>query len=107
MNAKSYESLSNYIDLLLDAICVVDRHGRFDFVSAGAERIFGYTPAEMLGRQMIEFVHPDDRERTLNTANDINAGALKVDFENRYIRKDGQIVPCCGQRAGRTLISAV
>ncbi|MDP5135172.1 diguanylate cyclase [Rheinheimera baltica] len=92
MNADSYKALSNYIDLLLDAICVVDRHGRFEFVSAGAERIFGYTPAEMLGRQMIELVHPDDRERTLDAANDVNAGIHKVDFENRYIRKDGQIV---------------
>lgn len=92
MNTDSYKALSNYIDLLLDAICVVDKFGRFEFVSKGAERIFGYTPEEMLGRQMIELVHPDDRERTLKTAAEINAGAVKVDFENRYIRKDGQIV---------------
>lgn len=92
MNTDSYKALSNYIDLLLDAICVVDKFGRFEFVSKGAERIFGYTPEEMLGRLMIELVHPDDRERTLKTASEINAGAVKVDFENRYIRKDGQIV---------------
>lgn len=92
MTTDSYKALSNYIDLLLDAICVVDKHGRFEFVSAGAERIFGYTPAEMLGRPMIELVHPDDRERTLKAAAEINAGAVKIDFENRYIRKDGQIV---------------
>ncbi|MBZ9613003.1 GGDEF domain-containing protein [Rheinheimera maricola] len=92
MNTDSYKALSNYIDLLLDAICVVDKFGRFEFVSAGAERIFGYTPAEMLGRLMIELVHPDDRERTLKTAAEINAGTVKVDFENRYIRKDGKIV---------------
>lgn len=92
MNTENYKALSNYIDLLLDAICVVDKFGRFEFVSAGAERIFGYTPAEMLGRPMIELVHPDDRERTLKAAAEINAGAVKIDFENRYIRKDGQIV---------------
>ncbi|MGP9802969.1 diguanylate cyclase domain-containing protein [Rheinheimera sp. NSM] len=92
MNTDSYKALSNYIDLLLDAICVVDKDGRFEFVSAGAERIFGYKPAEMLGRPMIELVHPDDRERTLAAAAEINAGVVKVDFENRYIRKDGQIV---------------
>lgn len=92
MNTNSSPSLSNYIDLLLDAICVVDRNGHFEFVSAGAERIFGYTPAEMLGRQMLELVHPDDRARTLAAATDINHGAVKVDFENRYIRKDGSVV---------------
>lgn len=92
MNTDSYKALSQYIDLLLDAICVVDKDGRFEFVSAGAERIFGYTPQEMLGRPMIELVHPDDRARTLQAASEINAGAVKVDFENRYIRKDGQTV---------------
>jgi diguanylate cyclase (GGDEF)-like protein/PAS domain S-box-containing protein len=92
MNTTGFEALSQYIDLLLDAICVVDKAGRFEFVSAGAERIFGYTPQEMLGRQMLELVHPEDRARTIQAANDINAGALKVDFKNRYIRKDGQVV---------------
>ena len=92
MPKDSYVVLSNYIDLLLDAICVVDKDGHFEFVSAGAERIFGYTPQEMLGRQMLDFVHPDDRIRTLQTAGEINAGAMKFDFENRYLRKDGKIV---------------
>lgn len=92
MNTDNYKILSNYIDLLLDAICVVNEHGCFEFVSAGAERIFGYTPSEMLGRPMIELVHPDDREHTLQVASEINSGVIKVDFENRYIRKNGQIV---------------
>ncbi|PSJ18879.1 GGDEF domain-containing protein [Nitrosomonas supralitoralis] len=92
MKTDSYKALTNYIDLLLDAICVVDKDGRFEFVSASAERIFGYTSEEMLGRSMIELVHPDDRKRTLQTASEINNGVIKVDFENRYIRKDGQTV---------------
>lgn len=92
METNTYASLSNYMDLLLDAICVVDRDGRFVFVSAGGERIFGYTPDEMLGRPMIELVHPDDRAKTLAKANKIMSGLQEPHFENRYIRKDGQIV---------------
>ncbi|MCX4187703.1 GGDEF domain-containing protein [Methylophaga sp. OBS4] len=92
MDKNTFASLSNYIDLLLDAICVVDKEGRFMFVSAGAERIFGYTPAEMIGQPMIEMVHPDDRQKTLQTVEEIMAGVLKVDFENRYLRKDGKVV---------------
>lgn len=92
MNNDTYTSLSSFIDLLLDAICVVDKTGRFEFVSAGAERIFGYSPEEMIGMQMIDLVLPEDRARTLETANDIMAGRYKVDFENRYMRKDGKIV---------------
>lgn len=92
MNNDEYTSLSQFIDLLLDAICVVDKTGRFEFVSAGAERIFGYTPEEMIGMQMLELVLPEDRERTLATAKEIMDGRFKVDFENRYVRKDGSIV---------------
>ncbi|MBK1713281.1 diguanylate cyclase domain-containing protein [Rubrivivax gelatinosus] len=84
--------LANVIDLLLDAVCVVDAEGRFVFVSAAGERIFGYTPQEMIGRPMIELVHPDDRARTLGAVDEIVAKEHKPIFENRYVRKDGRVV---------------
>ena len=92
MDNNHFVAISQYIDLLLDAICVVDASGTFMFVSAGAERIFGYKPEEMLGRSMLAFIHPDDQAKTLDTASEIMQGLPKVDFENRYLRKDGQVV---------------
>ncbi len=92
MDNKHFVAISQYIDLLLDAICVVDASGTFVFVSAGAERIFGYKPEEMIGRSMLELIHPEDQAKTLQTASDIMQGQPKVDFENRYLRKDGQVV---------------
>ncbi|MBQ4854035.1 diguanylate cyclase [Rhodanobacter sp. B2A1Ga4] len=83
---------SNVMDLLLDAICVVDVQGRYVFVSAAFERIFGYTPEEVIGRSMLELVHPDDRERTLQAADEIMAGHSKPHFQNRYVRKDGRVI---------------
>lgn len=84
--------LSKVMDLLLDAICVVDADGRFVFVSAACEQVFGYTPNEMIGRQMLDLVHPDDRARTLQAAAEIMSGHPKTHFQNRYVRKDGQVV---------------
>ncbi len=83
---------NNVMDLLLDAICVVSREGRFVGVSPACERIFGYSPEELIGRAMIELVFPDDRERTLQAARDIMAGVDMLCFENRYVHKDGRIV---------------
>ncbi|HSP59051.1 MAG TPA: diguanylate cyclase [Halomonas sp.] len=80
------------MDLLIDAVCVVDVEGRFVFVSAACERIFGYAPDEMIGMPMIQLVHPDDRQRTLEAAADIMRGQAQTHFENRYVRKDGRIV---------------
>ncbi len=92
MDINSYAPLTKFIDDLLDAICIVDREGRFIFVSAACERIFGYTPKEMIGKAMLEMVVPEDRAITLQAANEIMSGHPKPDFENRYIRKDGQVV---------------
>ncbi|HEY8682739.1 MAG TPA: diguanylate cyclase [Rhodanobacter sp.] len=87
-----YVPLVNVMDLLLDAICVVDVEGRFVFVSAAFERIFGYTPEEIIGTSMIELVYPADRERTLQAASEIMAGQPKPHFQNRYLRKDGRVI---------------
>lgn len=88
----SHVSLATIMDLLLDAVCVVDAEGRYLFVSAGYERIFGYRADEVVGTPMIDKVHPDDRERTLRAAQDIMAGHAKPHFQNRYVHKDGHVV---------------
>lgn len=90
MKKISHAPPHNFTDLQLDAVCVVDRDCYFLFVSAASEQIFGYKPEEMIGRAMIEFVHPGDKEKTLNTVNEIMGGELKPYFENRYVRKDGK-----------------
>lgn len=92
MDVNTYAPLARFVDHMLDAICVVDKEGRFIFVSAACERIFGYTPKEMIGKAMLEMVVPEDRAITLQAANEIMSGHPKLDFENRYLRKDGQVV---------------
>lgn len=80
------------LDLVPDAICVVDADGRLLFVNASFERIFGYAPAEVLGRPIFELVHPDDRAGTMQQAEQVTGGALQRHFRNRYIHKDGHSV---------------
>jgi len=79
------------MDLLLDAICVVDAAGHFVYVSGACEKIFGYTPIELIGTEMMDLVHPDDHEATLATSREVMLGTLTNHFENRYIRKDGSV----------------
>lgn len=81
----------NVVDLLLDALCIVEPDSRIVFVSPAFERIFGYTPQEAVGLRMLDLVHPDDRAGTEEQAQGIMEGLLQLEFENRYIRKDGRI----------------
>lgn len=92
MERSKVAPVEHFADLLLDAICMVDAEGRFVFASAACERIFGYTPAEMIGRMMIDMVAPYDRQRTLDAAQAVMTGHPQSHFENRYIRKDGSLV---------------
>ncbi len=91
-SAEGFLPLANVMDLLLDAICMVDPEGRFVFVSAAFERIFGYSAEEIVGRAMIDLVYPQDRERTLQAARQIMEGQPQQHFQNRYVRKDGRVV---------------
>ncbi|MGM0526591.1 MAG: diguanylate cyclase domain-containing protein [Pseudomonadota bacterium] len=92
MNKAAFTQLAGYMDLLLDAICVVDQRHQFSYLSPGAKRVFGYDPEEMLGRSMFDFMHPDDHQKTRDVAQRINDGEQVVQFENRYLRKDGSTV---------------
>lgn len=80
------------LDLLPDAVCVVDAEGRFLFVSASFERILGYPRDEVLGRRTFDLVHPDDRAATEQQASRVMAGALQRHFRNRYLHRDGHSI---------------
>ncbi|MGB6008829.1 diguanylate cyclase domain-containing protein [Castellaniella sp.] len=92
MRKKTYTPDANFIDLLIDAVFAVDIDARVVFASAACERIFGYTPEEMVGMNMFDIMLPEDRERTRQSVTEIMAGRPQLHFENRYVRKDGQIV---------------
>lgn len=82
----------DHTDLLMDAICFVDADANCVNISGACERIFGYTPAEMVGKNMLSLVHPDDLERTLESIRRVMDGYQQSYFENRYVRKDGSVV---------------
>lgn len=92
MKTKTYKPLASFIDLLVDAVFAVDADGRVVYVSAACERIFGYTPQEMIGKVMFDMMMPEDVERTRRSVAEVMAGHPQLHYENRYIRKDGQIV---------------
>lgn len=92
MRKQHLAPLESVIDLLLDAVFVVAADGRIVFVSAACERIFGYTPDELLGKLMIDLVVAEDVAKTLAAAEEVMSGQPKLHFENRYLHKDGREV---------------
>ena len=81
---------ARFWELSSDMMCVAGLDGYFRRLNPAWTRTLGWTQEELRSRPFIEFVHPDDRERTIaETASLSGDGYRTLDFENRYQCKDG------------------
>lgn len=85
-------NLSKIMNFSLDIICTWDNDGTFLTVSKASKNIWGFEPEELEGKKYIDFVHPEDVERTIAVSRDAMNGIEMRFFENRYVKKDGSAV---------------
>jgi PAS domain S-box-containing protein len=67
-----------------DLMLVCDLAGLITAVNPSAERMLGWTEDEMVGRTLVDFLHPDDLEATNRELSALSEGATTFAFENRY-----------------------
>jgi diguanylate cyclase len=72
-------------------ISIAGFDGCFKSVSPAFERSLGYRPEDLVGRPFLDFVHPDDHEKTEKEAASLADGVTTVQFQNRYFAKDGEV----------------
>jgi len=84
-----HEMEDRFFAASIDMLCFLDFNGYFKRINPAWERTLGYTREELMSRPFIEFVHPDDRERTLKQNALVRGGGQALAFENRYLCKDG------------------
>lgn len=78
-------------ELSIDPIFVSDTNGYWKDVNPAAERRLGFTKKELRAVPFIEFVHPEDRERTMAFMTAGVPAPNDPPFENRYVCKDGSV----------------
>jgi PAS domain S-box-containing protein len=78
-----------FFDLSIDMLCVVQFNGYFKRLSRSWETTLGFSREELLSKPMFDFVHPEDRQRTLDQNKSVRSGGQALFFENRYLCKDG------------------
>jgi PAS domain S-box-containing protein len=91
--SKAITDNQKLYDNSLDVLCVFDAEGHFTRVSKASKTIWGYDEHELLGEKYIGFVHPDDVALTITTDLEIKSGKNEINFKNRYIHKNGSVVP--------------
>ncbi|MDR6845999.1 PAS domain-containing protein [Flavobacterium granuli] len=75
-----------------DLVCIADTNAYYKVINDGFAKVLGYSREELLSRPFLEFVHPDDLEKTLDEVKNLTKNNATVDFENRYIKKNGELV---------------
>lgn len=80
---------NRFFAVSIDMLCQLGFDGYFRRLNPSWERTLGFTIEELKSRPFIEFVHPDDRVRTLRQNREVRGGGQALGFENRYLCKDG------------------
>ena len=85
----SDEAIDRFFSLGLDLLCIAGTDGYFRRLNPAFSKTLGYTHDELCARPILDFIHPDDVQPTLEAIQRQSEGNSIIDFENRYRRKDG------------------
>jgi PAS domain S-box-containing protein len=77
-------------DFSIDMISIAGFDGKFKQLNPAWANVLGWSKDEMINKPYIDFVHPDDKEKTIQTGNDLKSGQPVKFFQNRYLSKTGE-----------------
>jgi PAS domain S-box-containing protein len=92
MKAQAQAVLAAIVESSDDAIVSKTLQGIVSTWNKGAERIFGYAAAEMIGRPITAIIPPDRQDEEPHILSRIAAGQRVDHFETVRMRKDGRLI---------------
>jgi PAS domain S-box-containing protein len=88
--AASFQDFRSLVEQSPDAICLIDTQGDILYGSSSNTKLFGYPPDEIVGKNCLDMVHPEDREpsrKALHQATSKLPGSIQ--WNARMRGKDG------------------
>ncbi|MEE8373497.1 MAG: PAS domain S-box protein [Dehalococcoidia bacterium] len=84
------EWFQSLIDNSLDAVVVLNGDGTPRYISSSAQRVLGYEPGDLGGRNLVDDVHPDDLQNAMEAFAELLEGSGRtLHNEIRSRHKDG------------------
>lgn len=87
----SEERYRTLFDNAVDSIFIATSEGFFTDVNVSGERLLGYERGELIGKGIVNILHPEDLNRFLLVRESMLEGNARVD-EWTLIRKDGTLI---------------
>jgi len=93
VTAASEKKARLLIQGISEIVAVLDDKGAIEFISPQIQRVLGIPPAEVLGNNVFDFLHPDDRDRaaaefakTLSEPGEAVPSVVRIkDHKNQWI----------------------
>ena len=80
------------VESVREVIFEADPEGRWTYLNPAWTRVLGHDVEGSIGRQFLDYVHPDDREANLAVFVDtVTGGKDRCRFEARYLTADGGV----------------
>jgi PAS domain S-box-containing protein len=87
--ARAREDLDSFFNVSPDMLCIAGTDGFFKRLNPAWESKLGYTCEELMAEPFVDFMHPDDRQASIQEVEKLTGIWQTVDFENRFRCKDG------------------
>jgi PAS domain S-box-containing protein/diguanylate cyclase (GGDEF)-like protein len=88
---RAGEGFRALTELAPDFVAVLDLNGEILYVSPAVTRVLGYPPSELIGRPLLDLVHPDDRAQGRKEFAGLPGVGDIVPARLRYRHKDGSL----------------
>ena len=86
---KAIEDRDALFALAPDLLSISSHDGYIMQVNPAWQELLGWDEAVLMSRPYLDFLHPDDRARTLEKAGELAQGGAVLGFRNRYRHADG------------------
>ncbi len=93
LNSGDAEDYKQLVESSLDVIFRISLQGKLLYISPSVTDSFGYTPQEVIGKEMTHFIRQEDTERFKYAMTDFFSNRILIGFRSTILHKSGHDVP--------------
>ncbi len=90
--SKTQKRFKHLVDNMLDLGCLTDANGIIQYANLIHETILGYKPSDLKGKEILEIVHPEDRDAVKETLLSLKSEMTREGFEFRFIHAEERLI---------------